>query len=208
MKETIFISLGNNCEIGFQFKRIGYDKSSFFRFASCKFPSLIKILENNFKDIYKFENLIPVTNTMVRDIKYNIAFHSQMTSKVINEKRLFTMNERERKKIYDFELSKIKYLLKKQDEQFTSDQKKFFFLKTDLPLSCSQLDRLCINLKLLGSKNFYIVYLTLDEWKIESNNENIKIEKLLFFSLGNETDKGDNKSYNEIFRKYGTQLVK
>lgn len=75
-----YVSLGNNCEVGLQFRRIGYEESSFFRFTSNSLESVLAIIRNDFAGVFQRENLQPHTDDMVMDTRYDIVFHSGLKS--------------------------------------------------------------------------------------------------------------------------------
>ncbi|RQR28841.1 hypothetical protein DIE23_23120 [Burkholderia sp. Bp9143] len=72
-----YISLGINCEAGFQFRRaLGRDRSSFFNWNVTPPDALEKLLECDFADIGLPENLrFEGNGTLVRDVLYDYHFH-------------------------------------------------------------------------------------------------------------------------------------
>jgi hypothetical protein len=72
-----YMSLGINCEAGFQFRRVlGRDTSSFFNWNVTPADALEKLLENDFANIGAAENLrFEGNGTLVRDVLYDYHFH-------------------------------------------------------------------------------------------------------------------------------------
>jgi Putative papain-like cysteine peptidase (DUF1796) len=128
-----YISLGDNCEIGLQFRRIGYEHSSFFRFTASPFKSTYQIIENDFQNIFLKENLVPRVcrdreTVMVRDTKYDIGIHAAMPYvKTEKGKNLFIQNEAFNA-AYDREYSKVRYLIEKWNSLVKSDQNVLYLI--------------------------------------------------------------------------------
>ncbi|MEC4596526.1 hypothetical protein [Burkholderia vietnamiensis] len=72
-----YMSLGINCEAGFQFRRVlGRDISSFFNWNVTPPDALEKLLESDFANIGIAENLrFEGNGTLVRDVLYDYHFH-------------------------------------------------------------------------------------------------------------------------------------
>lgn len=72
-----YISLGSNCEVGFQLKRVlGEAESGFFNWNITESDALISLLENNFLNILKKRNLsLHAGGSLVRDISHNFMVH-------------------------------------------------------------------------------------------------------------------------------------
>lgn len=74
-----YVSLGENCEAAFNFRRIlGKDISYYFNWLVTPLDSLIDIIENDFKDDFEIGNLYHKNNQiiMITDKRYNISHHS------------------------------------------------------------------------------------------------------------------------------------
>ena len=127
-----YISLGDNCEAGIQFQRIGYEESSFFRFTSSKFQTTFNIIENDFKQIFNREYIVPrpKCKRMILNTKYNIAFHSKLTSTIDSQGQYFS-RQYDFDKVFKAETSKINYLIDKWNKMMDSERKVLFILKND-----------------------------------------------------------------------------
>lgn len=93
-----YVSLGFNCEPGLQFQRHGYHEGSFFRFTFSSLESTLALLRADFADVFLKENIVPHTDTLVRDVKYGVVFHSDLHSEVEA-----TTGRREFKRDYNFD---------------------------------------------------------------------------------------------------------
>ena len=204
-----YISLGDNCEAGIQFKRIGYEESSFFRFTSSSFDSTLEILKNNFQDIYNPQYLIPRPdcNSMVVNTKYNIAFHSKLDSKK-NER-----GEQEFLSTYNFEevlqkeTDKINYLIHKWNQLMMSERRVLFFLKNDSSenyIDESSAGELCsLLLEKYSNHNFKILCIQLDKFRESKWNNPYLINKYFpFFASRRTAKKGFVSGWNVLFSEF------
>ena len=109
-----YISLGSNCEAGFQLRRIGYNDSSFFRWTLSPYKSTFNLIQNDFKNLFLKENLVPVWDNMVEDTKYKISFHSKLLSKQdeVTKQRSF-LDTYDFEQIYQSEYQKIQHFIQK-----------------------------------------------------------------------------------------------
>lgn len=105
-----YVSLGDNCEAGLNFFRIGYDYGSIFRFSSTPFDSLLRVLESNFVGLY--DEVEPIANNMVRCIRYEIAFHTKLHSYEIYGRRQY-LKDLDVKSIHADDILKLRYLVNK-----------------------------------------------------------------------------------------------
>lgn len=199
-----YISLGSNCEAGFQFRRIGYEESSFFRWTYSPFQSTFNLINNNFKDIYLRKNLIPVWDNMVQDEKYNISFHSKLLSnKNENNKRFFLSN-------YDFdciykeEYQKIQYFIEKWYSLINSDKLVLYIIKEEKDGSKTQAEKM---LNLFEQKypehKFTIAYIQHQQSR-EPDWGFDKLKNIYFshFAPIDQADDGDIDSWNSLFSKF------
>jgi len=77
-----YVSLGDNCETGLQFRRIGYEESRFFRFTFNPFPQVLAVIRHDFGEVYERGNLRPHTDDMVCDTRFGVVFHSDLKSQL------------------------------------------------------------------------------------------------------------------------------
>jgi len=126
-----YISLGDNCEPGLQFRRIGYEESSIFRFTVIETQALKSLLENDFNNLFLKENLEPASvDHMVIDRLTGVAFHSRLFSRLDpgSGRRVFR-DDYDFDRVYQQERKKIDYLVDKWRRLVASDQKVLYFRK-------------------------------------------------------------------------------
>jgi hypothetical protein len=109
---------GDNCELGFVLRRLRFEEGMLFRWASIRPESLLATLRGDFADIYKFENLVPQNEKMVRDLHYGTAWHTKMYSSRRAGTLIFDAGEEERRLIHAREASKLAYLVEKLRAKF------------------------------------------------------------------------------------------
>ena len=103
-------SLGDNCEFGFFMRQLGYDKGGFFRWTVTPFKSLVAYIAQPGMPIYEFDDLVPMSATMVSDSATGFGYHTEMLS-VLNEGAFqFVDAESVRREIHEKELAKLTYL--------------------------------------------------------------------------------------------------
>gem|GEM_PF-1794151 len=202
-----YISLGDNCEAGLQFWRIGYDESSIFRFTIIDSDKLINIIENNFTDIFDRENLVPASvDHMIRDTKTGIAFHSELYSAIdpTNGKRSFR-NDYNFDEVFAKEKTKVEYFVQKWRELTSSKERVLYFIKKN---QCSNREDaeniLNTFLKHYPEHDFLILYIqpiTLFEpdWGFERLH-NVYVDHLAPYD--NTEEGADTTGWNELFRRY------
>lgn len=126
-----YISLGSNCEIGFQFRRYGKEPSSLFSWLVSDIDKITNILQQDFKGFYEFEDLIPYAHNMVKSTKSGFSFHSRMHSKYNSKikKMEFIHSIDKRREFFEKEKSKYNYLIEKWNNLSMSDLKVVYFIK-------------------------------------------------------------------------------
>lgn len=116
LKEIIgnFVNIGDNCEFGFVQNAFESYESSLFRWAlTHSFDTVSAAIEARFVDLFKHENLIPCSATMVRDTKYAIEFHTKMPIEAVDGGWKFATTPDERDGIYQSEAKKFHYMANK-----------------------------------------------------------------------------------------------
>jgi tetratricopeptide (TPR) repeat protein len=128
-----YISLGSNCEAGLQFRRFGYEESSFFRFTLSSFAATFAALESDFAGMFKRDNIRPHTDGMVHDIGSGITFHSDLKSAINPQSgRREFLTEYDFDEVYGMnERPKIRHLIAKWRALTQSQQNVLYFLKLD-----------------------------------------------------------------------------
>lgn len=73
-----YVSLGRNCEVAFQFRRIfKKDYAHYFHWLVTPFDSLLEILGNDFEGAFAKENLVATDDPdMIVDRRYRMKYHS------------------------------------------------------------------------------------------------------------------------------------
>lgn len=161
-----YISLGNNCEAGLQFRRIQYENSSFFRFTYSPFKSTIELIKNDFKNVFLKENLVPLTDTLVRDTKYGISFHSRLPSQVDSQGKRQFLYSSDFDELYNQDYGKVLYLVNKWFRLVNSNTNTLYFIKDEKNTSRENAELLLnLFLKKYPDHNFSIVYLQLEQFR-------------------------------------------
>ena len=139
-----YISLGGNCEIGFQFRRYGKEPSSLFSWLVSDIDKITNTLEKNFQDFYEFEDLIPYAHDMVKSTKSGFSFHSRMHSKYNSKikKMEFIHSIDKRREFFEKEKSKYNYLIEKWNNLSRSELKVVYFIKDMLNYDDKRIIRL------------------------------------------------------------------
>jgi tetratricopeptide (TPR) repeat protein len=205
-----YVSLGENCEAGLQFLRINYTESSFFRFTSNTWLSVLKILQNNFKDIFEKEYIVPRPKCkhMVKNTKYNIAFHSKLISTINHAtgEQAFSLDYNF-DEVFNNETNKINYLIQKWNNLMNSDKKILFILKNDSQekrLKQKDLEKLvCLFLEKYSNRNFKIICLQLSKFKESKWKSEYLINHYFpYFAPRNSAKDADLKSWDNLFANY------
>jgi hypothetical protein len=122
-----FESLGDNCEFGFVQRHHGLEPGGLLRWASSTLDGLVLALERRFAGLYQFEDLAPYTANMVIDRKYDIAFHSEMHSKLNGDCLEYALASDELRAVHRDESEKISYLIKKLTDALSSGRRIFVY---------------------------------------------------------------------------------
>jgi len=124
-----FESIGDNCEFGLVQKTNGFDEGALLKWVRIPtIDGLIRLLRNNFRNFYEYDNLHPKFDDMVEDTEYGILYHSGMLSRESDQKRdWLEPNEALRRQIYESEYEKRKYLVEKFKSTIAADEKIFVF---------------------------------------------------------------------------------
>jgi hypothetical protein len=72
-----YVSLGRNCEVAFQFRRLlGKDVACYFNWLWTPLTSLVRIIDNDFAGAFEKDHLEATQDKMVLDHVYGIKYHS------------------------------------------------------------------------------------------------------------------------------------
>ena len=200
-----YISLGSNCEAGFQLKRIGHDESSFFRWTLSPYKSTFNLIENDFQNLYQQENLVPVWDNMVEDKHYKISFHSKLLSRQDEKtKQRVFLDSYDFEETYQAEYAKIQYFVQKWYDLVNSDRSVLYIIKQEQHGSKYNAKKL---LDLFEAKypqhNFAIAYIQHQE-KQDAPWEYEKLHNLYFprFAPIDRADCGDLESWDQLFARF------
>lgn len=152
-------SLGDNCEIGFVFDRIGHKSGGLFRWTAMGTKSLLALLQGRLENLYDYENIRPTSDDMVGESRYNIFWHSEMFSHIVDGQRVYRMPEEERRAIYEREVVKRAALVEKFHERLKAGNT-IFVLKANSGIEPALIDAIEAELTAMaGGARFEILYL-------------------------------------------------
>ena len=189
------ISLGDNCEIGGNLKRLGIFDSSLLRNARSVLPDLLVLIENDFKNV--FSDVEAGDWGLIKCIKYNISWHSGIKI----EEQGINWTERN-KSVYENEKTKLDYLANKLRGQLDSKDKILFIHKSP-HITTDGIDSFVEKLiKLKPNLNFKLLIVT-DKVLDASRYSNVFIEKINYLAPYNDSIKGsDFFNWIKILRKH------
>lgn len=194
-KQPVIISLGDNCEIGGNLKRLGIFDSSLLRNARSVLPDLLVLIENDFKHV--FSDVEAGAWGLIKCVKYNISWHSGI--KIEDQ----TINWTDRNKsVYQDEKTKLDYLANKLRDQLNSEDELLFIHKSP-QITTEGIDSFVEKLiKLKPDLNFKLVVVT-DKVIDESSYANVFIEKVKYLAPYHDSIKGsDFFNWIRILKKY------
>jgi hypothetical protein len=118
-----FESVGDNCEFGFVQRAFGSESGGLFKWAFIPdYADLVKTIEGDFSQFYRFENLVPTWSNMVEDKGCKLCFHTEIFSSRETESSPWVFNgtHEEQFDIYCREIEKMRYLVGKFKEGIAS----------------------------------------------------------------------------------------
>ncbi len=160
------ISVGINCEFGFFQRILGMEDSHLFKWAVTPLDSIVDFMEQDYQNLYDFNNLIPRQGKMVIDTKYGFSFHSKMASIKEDDLYVFTDTIDKRQTIHKGEKEKFNYLVQKFKNSI-KEGGKIFVLKSIHIIDWEQVQKLFMLLN-KNSKNINMILVL--ECGLESNN--------------------------------------
>jgi len=202
-----YISLGDNCEPGLQFRRIGYEESSLFRFTVVDSEPLIKLLRNDFKDLFLKENIEPASvDHMVIDRLTGVAFHSKLYSTIdkISNQRVFR-NDYDFNKVYREEKKKVDYLVEKWRHLVASDKRVLYFRKRNCNSGREDAETILATFNdCYPGHDFLILYIqSRDRSEPDWGHSRLRNLYLDYLAPYDKVETGaDNRGWNMIFRDY------
>ena len=123
-----YVSLGRNCEIAFQFRRIFQkDHAHYFHWLVTPFDCLLDILENDFEGAFAKENLLVTDDPdMILDRRYRIKYHSPFRKELgrnLSGPRFDALHAEA--------LAKYEFLAQRFRDLAASDRRVAYFVKVD-----------------------------------------------------------------------------
>jgi hypothetical protein len=193
-----YISLGDRCEVAFQFRRVlGRESSSFFSWNITPLPTLARLLETRFAGIFELENLRP-DEYLVYDKAAHFFFHLQGEGRKSADHPSFPDDVARHKE-------KAAYLINKLYSDASSGKRIAYFYRADSKDDVrSDIIRVRDQLaKLHGGINFSLVVVQSQnkaepDWQIEG------VYNRYLRRLAADDDQGDGhlQSWDKIFREF------
>jgi len=119
-----YVSLGRDCEVGFQLKRVlGAQEAGFFNWNITDAPALLALLQHDFSGILEAENLsLYGGGSLVHDRSHNFMVHHEFDTELFSQAPDF---DRKLEKLRD----KFVYFIEKFRETAASPDKTVYFYK-------------------------------------------------------------------------------
>lgn len=118
-----YTSLGENCEVAFQIRRIlGFDDSSFFSWNITTVSAFNALMDGRFGDIMETSNLQFHSESLIRDLKYGYMFHADF---LCTEDTVFSDFEEG----LETQREKARYLIGKLRRNADSDNRVLYIYK-------------------------------------------------------------------------------
>ncbi|WP_177185058.1 DUF1796 family putative cysteine peptidase [Sphingobium sp. YR768] len=193
-----YVSLGNNCEIAFQMRRVrGVHKGGFFNWNITNLDVLIAILQNDFAGLLQEHNIVHFQSDLFRDLQYRHCFHADFSTPDLNADGKFQEKlENLRSKTYHF----IHSFRTLKDSGRT-----VFFYKTHETENL--LDRIVTVRDILTSYVPYgqfdlVVAQPVEQLLKGQDRQNIYFRPLARLAPGNDATDGHVRSWDIIFREF------
>ena len=196
-----YVSLGYNCEVAFQFRRIlGKDSASFFSWNITSFDSLKSLLRTRFDGILKAENLEPHWDgSLILDKSHQYYFHSPFQAPNPLDDANFEAN------LKTFQ-EKVNYLIEKLNSQANSGERVAYFYRTDEGNARAHaLDVYNYLREILNNADNFTLIILQQEEKAEAewgDVAGIKNRYLRRFAPGHDASDGHVQSYDKVFREF------
>jgi hypothetical protein len=197
-------SLGDNCELGFVLRRLGWEDGSLLRWASISPESLLATLRGDFEHIYEYENLTPLRLTMVQDARYGTAWHTEMTASVSGGALVFNHDETIRRGIHAKEQDKRAHLVAKLRKKFAHPNP-LFVIKARTGLNPEVLEGIHYQLyRRVRSPRFTLLEICADEARsgqmtvVDRNHLRGWVRRFASYEKAND---GDDASWHSVLRQ-------
>lgn len=201
MTYKYLIPVGDNCEISGHLTRNGYTFSSIFRYAACSLSQVCKCFEDDFKDIFSYDHIIPINKTMVKCQRYNISWHTKFEIHRENGEFAFKNKSQDQ---YNNEISKLHHLINNVRKALNDRENKILFIYKSNHSHFADLDRF---IEIIESKhnnpNFELLVVKSKDQTLSTNNPKIIIRDVEYLApYSNSILGGDDKSWNTILSAY------
>lgn len=203
-----YISIGDNCEAGLNFRRIGNEHSSLFRFARCNLEQVIDLLENEALGL--FDTVKPVSKDMIMCERYGISWHTNIKSKKTDEKWTFIDDMEIINKQLPLEREKLIYLYEKLIFDIKNKDIAIFF-KSNFGFSIEKIIDLEKIISSISKNNNHLIIIgTTCETKIFGHGfpRNTVIEKFSYFPPYSDAHGYSQECWDRVFRKYPLNKIK
>lgn len=201
MTYKYLIPIGDNCEIGGHLSRNGYTFSSIFRYAACGLSQVCKCFEDDFEDIFSYDNIAPANLHMTRCQKYKISWHTNFEIHQKNGEYVFKNKSKEQ---YDCEISKLHHLINNVRKALTDNENKTLFIYKSNKGNFSELDAFIDIIESRFSKlNFELLVVKSINQTLNTKNNKITVRNVDYLApYDNAMLGGDDKNWNKILSSY------
>lgn len=194
-----YISLGSNCEIAFQFRRVlQQDSSSFFSWNVTDCSALLRLLKTRFEGVAELDNIRPHSHpSMLLDTRYDYLFHNPFATGEPSEDPQFDTT-------WAAYRSKVEYLVAKFLRDAASDDRTAYFYKTDEEDVRGKARLIRDALQDLHPKdNFDLVIIqTRDREEADWGESRLRNRYVRRFAPFDDATDGHVSSYDAIFREF------
>ena len=194
-------SFGDNCELGFVMRRLGWEGGSLFRWASISPESLLATMRADFARLYEFADLVPIRLNMVRDTRYGTAWHSEMRAELRDGRWAYRHDEAERRVIHRQESAKRAHLLAKLRRKFEHPNP-VFVIKCNAGIDPAVLEGIHYQLyRLAHSTDFTLLEMSADPARagtVERVDRTRLRGFVTRFASHDDAEAGDDEAWREV----------
>ncbi|OLP52836.1 hypothetical protein BJF92_07290 [Rhizobium rhizosphaerae] len=194
-----YISLGSNCEVAFQFRRVlQQDSSSFFSWNVTDCRALLRLLRARFEGVAELANIRPHSHdSMLLDARYDYLFHNPFTTGEPRDDPKF-------EETWAAYRAKIDYLVTKFLRDAASDDRTAYFYKTDEQDMREKARQIRDALWDLHQKDNFdlIIIQTRDREEEDWGEERLRNRYVRRFAPLDDAHDGHVSNYDTIFREF------